>query len=50
MVSRFILAAKALSLQTGENEIKIDKNINQQAQQSIQKLLDFTETEYGRTQ
>jgi quinolinate synthase len=37
-------------LQTGENEIKIDKNINQQAQQSIQKLLDFTETEYGRTQ
>ena len=30
-------------LQTGENEIKIDKNITQQAQHSIQKLLDFTE-------
>ncbi len=30
-------------LQTGENEIKIDENITQQAQYSIQKLLDFTE-------
>ncbi|CAC9589163.1 Quinolinate synthetase (EC [uncultured Gammaproteobacteria bacterium] len=30
-------------LQTGENEIKIDKNTSQQAQHSIQKLLDFTE-------
>ncbi len=30
-------------LKTGENEIKIDKNITQKAQHSIQKLLDFTE-------
>jgi quinolinate synthase len=27
-------------LQTGENEIKIDKNTSQQAQHSIQKLLE----------
>lgn len=30
-------------LHTGQNEIKIDKNIAKQAKQSIQKLLDFTE-------
>jgi quinolinate synthase len=31
------------TLNNPQNEIKIDKNIAQQAQHSIQKLLDFTE-------
>ena len=31
------------TLNNPQNEIKIDKNIAQQAQYSIQKLLDFTE-------
>jgi quinolinate synthase len=30
------------ALKTGQNEIKIDEKVNQKAQQSIQKLLDFT--------